>query len=574
MRLLNTSDQTLRLFDDRRPNDNHFLSYAILSHTWSSEEVTLQEIQTANAKHGQSPSHRKIHACCDQAKATGFDWVWVDTCCIDKTNNVELSEAINSMFHYYKNAKVCYVYLDDVSHKDWDHVEPTANSDDMREFLQSRWFKRGWTLQELIAPSELLFFDKTWALIGNRLKYSVIVSKITGIPTAFLTSRHPSEASIAQRMSWAAPRETTRMEDIAYCLLGLFDVHIPLIYGEGSEKAFYRLQEEIIKHTDDQSIFAWGIGATSGHDEDISMLATSPQDFAKCGNVIPCSSYEPSTLKHFEMTKMELRIELPIWDSFIDGSHSIGILNCRLTHDFSHPIGILINLDHSQSQSGPRSGKRAHKAPRSYSEIHIKRSKMQVVSVATAKSSLLARQNPIIMELPPNVKIIEQIQSSWEYVVHEDKNHVCFEGQVLSAGAPVWNTVSVAALVAVDGADYGFDGDYNANAGVDRADQTNDRAVRHGSMRDATVDSNNGDVWRQCIYTIVGGGYVYGDGANNNRHRTGSARWSGVDGVKGLGGGHDDGGAAAKEEQGWGTHMDIDIDVGVYARVVETGEAE
>ncbi|CDO76714.1 hypothetical protein BN946_scf184796.g8 [Trametes cinnabarina] len=193
----------------------------------------------------------KIRECCAFALARGYRWLWVDTCCIDKTSSTELSEAINSMYQWYAHAAVCYAYLQD--------VDEAENPRNMRsQFRQSKWFGRGWTLQELIAPSEVVFVSKRWQAIGTKRILGDVIEEITGIDRNILQHNRPlSSVSIAQRMSWASRRSTTRIEDEAYLLLGIFGVNIPVIYGEGSN-AYYRLQEEILRRIPDQSIFAWG----------------------------------------------------------------------------------------------------------------------------------------------------------------------------------------------------------------------------------------------------------------------------------------------------------------------------
>jgi hypothetical protein len=185
-----------------------------------------------NKKAGYS----KIRGCCKAAAADGFEYVWIDTCCIDKTSSSELSEAINSMYKWYQEAEVCYVYLADVF--------PDISTS---SFAKSRWFTRGWTLQELIAPSSVIFFDAHWRDIGTKASLVKPIAEITGIHIDALSNGRVSRFSVAQRMSWASRRETTREEDIAYCLLGIFSINMPLLYGEG-QKAFLRLQEEIMKN--------------------------------------------------------------------------------------------------------------------------------------------------------------------------------------------------------------------------------------------------------------------------------------------------------------------------------------
>lgn len=173
---------------------------------------------------------------------------WIDSCCIDKTSSAELSEAINSMFKWYQKAQVCYAYLSDVASA---RQNP---SDRYSDFRLTKWFTRGWTLQELLAPSSVEFCDCNWVEIGTKLSLQNEVSKVTGISIEHLQDY--SAASVAQKLSWASLRATTRREDEAYCLMGLFDVNMPTLYGEG-DKAFLRLQLEILSQTDDESLFAW-----------------------------------------------------------------------------------------------------------------------------------------------------------------------------------------------------------------------------------------------------------------------------------------------------------------------------
>ncbi|KAF2168396.1 hypothetical protein M409DRAFT_36388, partial [Zasmidium cellare ATCC 36951] len=225
--------------------------YAILSHTWGNEEVSFQQIQDLEAAR-RLRGFEKIRLTCTQALEDGLSYAWVDTCCIDKKSSAELSEAINSMFRYYTRSTACYVYLSDVT------TTRAENFDVAPDWLaKSRWFTRGWTLQELIAPSKVLFFSTHWRQIGSKHDLAICLAEITGIHLPVLRSSGVlGKYSGAQRMSWAAHRETTRPEDRAYSLLGLFDINMPLLYGEG-EKAFARLQQEIIKSSEDHSIFLW-----------------------------------------------------------------------------------------------------------------------------------------------------------------------------------------------------------------------------------------------------------------------------------------------------------------------------
>lgn len=253
--------------------------YAILSHTWardSSQEVTFQDMKDGLGQN--KPGYSKNKKCGEIAAEHEIEYFWVGTCCIDKSSSAELTEAINSMYRWYHNAEVCYAYLSDVHMKD-----TSAEAIDLAIFGASLWFKRGWTLQELLAPSTVMFFSNEWHWIGSKSSLSAAFKDITSISASALGGAELESFSIAQRMSWAADRRTTRVEDIAYCLLGIFDVNMPLLYG-GREKAFLRLQEEIIKKTTDQSIFAWK-DAMVGYSRYTGLLALSPHGFKESGKI-------------------------------------------------------------------------------------------------------------------------------------------------------------------------------------------------------------------------------------------------------------------------------------------------
>ena len=221
---------------------NNIPPYAILSHTWGpdSDEVTFKDIVGGTGK--SKPGYKKIRFCGERARRDNLRYFWIDTCCIDKSSSTELTEAINSMFYWYKKAARCYVYLSDVSVHDFDQ----ANSLWKSAFFQSRWFSRGWTLQELIAPASVEFFSQEGERLGDKKSLEKEITEITEINALALQGKPLSNFSIADRMSWAAKRKTTREEDKAYCLLGIFDVYMPLIYGEG-KRAFTRLSEEVNK---------------------------------------------------------------------------------------------------------------------------------------------------------------------------------------------------------------------------------------------------------------------------------------------------------------------------------------
>ncbi|KAK4128751.1 HET-domain-containing protein, partial [Parathielavia appendiculata] len=301
--------------------------YAILSHTWGndSEEVSYRDVQDGRLDL-DSARPLKMTGCCKQAKSDGYQYVWIDSCCIDKANSVELQEAINSMFRWYRNAAICYAYLSDVPFK---------------VFSSSRWFRRGWTLQELLAPLNLRFYDREWKCMGTKGELCDVVERVTGIPTSFLlgiTELH--HASVAQRMSWAANRVTKRQEDIAYCLLGIFGVSMPMIYGEG-EKAFRRLQEQIMKELEDDSILAWHLESESpGHDSipDVvfgTVLAPAPSYFANSGQVVVM---DHSSHSSFEIHGGSLRLSLAVHT--MANGQIVGLLKCGLERDPDRVVAV------------------------------------------------------------------------------------------------------------------------------------------------------------------------------------------------------------------------------------------
>ena len=334
-RLLNVD--TFKLSTPPTARQNSTLKYAVLSHTWREEgnEVSLQDLLTQKLQDLQTKdAFAKLQFTNDQAKRDGLDFFWVDTCCIDKTSSAELSEAINSMYPWYANASVCYVYIADYD-----------SSDETSMFGWSRWFERAWTLQELLAPKEVRFFDKNWVFLGLLSDRDVaeVISRITRIDAGMLLhERKLSDFSIAQRMSWAARRQATRLEDRAYSLLGIFDVNMPMLYGEGT-KAFRRLQEEIMKVSTDHSIFCWKRTMdVHGDDEvfedesvqddfysnDRTLLAPSPSFFAESSNIVPRLDSSP---RPYSMTNRGLEITLPVrsyYGGHIDSKLTCAKLNC------------------------------------------------------------------------------------------------------------------------------------------------------------------------------------------------------------------------------------------------------
>jgi hypothetical protein len=216
--------------------------YAILSHTWEQEceEVNLQDIQQGRGR--GKLGYEKLEFCGNQAKRDGLQHFWVDTCCIDKASSSELTESINSMFNWYKSAKTCYVYLTDVTKDNRHHYGELYPLPWEISFEASRWFTRGWTLQELLAPSHVEFFSKDGQKLGDKTALERIISRVTGIPSSAIFGRPLSEFQVEERLSWSNNRTTSREEDKAYSLLGILDMSASVIYGEGYQRALERIK--------------------------------------------------------------------------------------------------------------------------------------------------------------------------------------------------------------------------------------------------------------------------------------------------------------------------------------------
>lgn len=353
MRLLDVHEFPPKAPEDiykRRP-------YAILSHVWQEDELVFADLQNRDL---EGKDYGKIIGAQGQAQRDGLQYVWIDTLCIDKSSSSELGEAINSMYKWYHQAAVCYVYLADLDGcpRLTDAVLRSGGTADERYwgvlFRESKWFKRGWTLQELIAPDRLRFYDKSWNFIGTLEDLAATVSETTNIHLSMLRHQNkPEDFSIAQRMSWAANRETTRPEDRAYSLLGVLDITISIRYGEGSQ-AFLRLQEAIIARDADQSVFAWEIPRVG--DEDVQLkerrnsylwydhewsqlLAPSPDAFAGARDIVPSMN---ASLP-YRMTNLGLYITSDVPEH----SEETIILNCHYKDDPTKAI--LLNIRHQET---------------------------------------------------------------------------------------------------------------------------------------------------------------------------------------------------------------------------------
>ncbi|KAG0651479.1 Vegetative incompatibility HET-E-1 [Hyphodiscus hymeniophilus] len=266
------------------------------------------ELEEFNASQGRPDyailSHRWVHG--QEAIQDGLNYAWVDTCCIDKDSSAELSEAINSMYEWYANAKKCYAYLQDVT-----AGEVTTLCE---RIAGSSWFTRAWTLQELLAPVDVIFYDQHFSRLASKHDIANNAQHLIRIPAKVLTDpQNILLYPVAVRMSWAANREATRVEDIAYTLFGIFQVNLPLLYGEG-DRAFVRLQEEIIKHSHDHSIFAWTADDMKpvrlGAFNVLPLLAPSIARFEDCSDV--STMEEDHEIRAYIITNIGLEIELQV----------------------------------------------------------------------------------------------------------------------------------------------------------------------------------------------------------------------------------------------------------------------
>ena len=336
IRLLNAESHAL-------PNEQGLrrqrgLPYVIISHVWREREVVFEDMphfkgMATNPSWEKSGSATKIIGACKtvlQYYKGKIAHVWLDTVCIDKKNLTELSMSIISMYRWYKQAEACFAYLEDYP------------SEEVPLFTQSKWFTRGWTLQELVAPKKMIFFDKDWKAIGDKESLQTPLTGRTKIHEDFLLQRRNiSRASISQRMSWFSGRETTVPEDTAYCLLGLFGVNMPLLYGEGKERAFRRLQEEIMRYSDDHSIFAWT--SPNVQDQESGLLADSPDYFKDTGGYVHNPSRQNN--RPFEMTNKGISIDLYLQEH---QDAYVASIDCR--HGSNHYLGIYLECLSDETQ--------------------------------------------------------------------------------------------------------------------------------------------------------------------------------------------------------------------------------
>ncbi|KAH6625402.1 heterokaryon incompatibility protein-domain-containing protein [Boeremia exigua] len=306
----------------------HIPSYAILSHTWiaTQDEVTFKDVMKGRGKNKRG--YNKLHFCAKQAIHDKLDYFWIDTCCIDKSSSAELQEAINSMFKWYQNSAKCYVYLTDVSL----HTSAAALASHgwRSAFRQSRWFTRGWTLQELLAPTSVNFFTREGASLGDKQSLWQDINEATGIPPQILRGDVFSlyQVPVNDRLRWARNRQKTREEDQCYSLLGLFNVHMSLLYGEGRIKAFRRFHEELKKDQEDptelNAILAQVQAQQFDRDDDVMIIpdnSTRPNVLKRVAE----EAVEDSTYHQLKIVRRQARPETTY-------SHATGARVAQGTH--------------------------------------------------------------------------------------------------------------------------------------------------------------------------------------------------------------------------------------------------
>ncbi|KAI5988566.1 hypothetical protein EDD15DRAFT_2172338, partial [Pisolithus albus] len=229
----------------------HF-QYVTLSHRWGAGEPSLRDIEGRKIYNMSALGGLgKLQGFLAVACGWGYSWAWSDTCCIDKHSSAEVQETIGSMFAWYRQSALTIVYLFDVP--------------DTGSIGSSEWFRRGWTLQELLAPRTVLFYTRNWSLYknltsANHKEDAAVLAELaraTGIAPWSLHYFSPGMDNARSRLQWASSRLTTRPEDIAYSLFGIFNLHLPVLYGESAEHALGRLLTEIVSQSGDISVLDW-----------------------------------------------------------------------------------------------------------------------------------------------------------------------------------------------------------------------------------------------------------------------------------------------------------------------------
>ena len=338
MRLLNIEDFKIQdITETSKLRRAALAQCAIISHRWGREEneLTFQKHEelikdevkskdytkqlnnpgtTPSSSEGESEGSFKLARACLKAREQrkmGLKYIWIDTCCINKQKLNETEKSIISMSRWYSSAKVCFAYLPDVSEDSPQELERDLEGNIIKprvgSFESSDWFTRGWTSQELLAPKTMYFFDRYWRFLGTKDTLSAQIQKVTGIEAQYLHG-DVSQACLAVKMSWLARRQTTEVEDMAYCMFGLFGINTSVRYGEG-EGAFIRLgQELIMQKPPDESLFAWRNSriASSG------LLAPWPTCYLGSENLtIRSSKYAPRVAQGFRVAGGGIEFQAP-----------------------------------------------------------------------------------------------------------------------------------------------------------------------------------------------------------------------------------------------------------------------
>ncbi len=356
--LLNTARAELSYFESLAP------PYAAFSHVWNNTGMMsfqeVEKLQIECTETGATPRDlvsSTLQCACMLAESDGYEWIWMDCCCIDRSSSAELSETINRMYDIYAGAAVCYAYMRDVStmggeaYSSGDMESPLSSQS---SFAQSTWHRCVWSLQALLAPRLVVFVSNTWNVLGTKIDYATALETITGIPASVLRSEQPvSEICVGRRLSWAAKRRATRVEDEAYCLLGIMGVTMPIIYGEG-RRAFKRLQEAIMMRSPDTTLFAWGNVYTSprvhrcvDHAEYSFLFAAQPGLFGdvdrlKIVYVSYLKSLEPMFVTDSHVFEGERSVQTDVYPT----RHSQILLHAvRRPRSYTHPQVINLGAD-------------------------------------------------------------------------------------------------------------------------------------------------------------------------------------------------------------------------------------
>ncbi|KIO06384.1 hypothetical protein M404DRAFT_480734 [Pisolithus tinctorius Marx 270] len=442
--------------------------YCILSHRWTKNEVTYEEMKSLTKMENKNEirsrsGYQKILRCCERTQCDGLRLLWIDTCCVDFSNVPETSDVINSMFQLYQNSKYCYAYLHDTS------VFPARRHDKMFGRFNGwpEWFSRGWTLQELIAPKNLRFFNKDWEYIGEKRSLAPKLAEITKVPLRVLRDGLSSyRPSAAQVISWAADRRTLCIEDRAYSLLGLLDVNMQVLYGEG-KKAFLRLQIEVMRISNDQSIFAWKDSATCSVRWTSGVLADDPFFFRGCHDVIKMepkefyegllllwesdakelvTNQEDEGIPAFIVTNGAIQIRLPLLPFHGCPSVFLAALACRKENDpLPVTIGYFPSTDNSLAYRGQRSQAITFKLDdRTVPYYGFTRADVLPDGVSLAGNSLtLSDTSPLAIVSYANSAINASFAIAFGYCFGQDWVHVICDEQeaidVQKALRRVWN---------------------------------------------------------------------------------------------------------------------------------------